>query len=86
MRYFNVGIKESEINLRCNLDNKTLESLLTKIFQDSIINEEDINYRINIYNNDQVIKTNIDYWISDIRDISTYMVKYDIMVDGSEHN
>lgn len=75
-RYFNAN-PESEIILKYNGESeKELKEVLTNIYESAIINLEDIKYRLSILCKDKKIETPIDYWISDIRDISEIMVRY----------
>ena len=46
----------------------------------SIIDLEDINYRLNILCNDKKLNTKIDYWIKDLQSISSLMIEYDMVV------
>lgn len=80
MRYFNIGLTGSLIKLKCNLDNEKLSTFLTKIRDRVILNEEDINYRLEIENGDSIIKTNIDFWVSDLESISDLMIEYNVMI------
>lgn len=80
IRYFNIGLTGSLIKLKCNLDNQRLSEFLTKIRDRVILYEEDINYRLEIQNNDKIIKTNIDFWVPDLESISELMIEYNVMM------
>lgn len=83
IRYFNTS-KDSEIILRTEMSPEILSNVLTKIKESSIINLDDINYRLNIICGDnQKYTTKIDFWISDLRAISDYMIKYGMVAVAS---
>ena len=77
VRLFNVG-KSSEIKLISHLDNESLNNFLTNIRNNAIINMSDINYRLIIYHNDKKLTTKVDYWISNLQEIASEMIKYNI--------
>ena len=68
------------IKLKCNLDNQRLSEFLTKIRDRVILYEEDINYRLEIENDDKIIRTNIDFWVPDLETISELMIEYNVMI------
>ncbi len=85
IRYFNVGVNnDSLISLNSKLDNKQLAQALLKIKNDSILEERDINYRLQINNNHDKIKTNIDFWIDKLDSISEIMIKYNITIGEND--
>jgi len=77
VRLFNVG-KSSEIKLISHLDNESLNNFLTNIRNNAIMNMSDINYRLIIYHNDKKLTTKVDYWISNLQEIASEMIKYNI--------
>ena len=79
IRYFNTS-RNSEIVVKCNTTPQQLKTVLTKIREMSIIDLEDINYRLNILCNDKKLNTKIDYWIKDLQSISSLMIEYDMVV------
>ena len=79
IRYFNTA-RDSEIVLRADIPQESLRSVLTKIKESSIIELEDINYRLNIICGDNKYTTKIDYWIQDLQSISSFMVEYNMTV------
>lgn len=79
IRYFNTS-KDSEIVVKCDTTPQVLKTVLTKIKETSIINIEDINYRLNILCNNKKFTTKIDYWIQDINSISSLMIEYNMTV------
>ena len=79
IRYFNTS-RNSEIVVKCNTTPQQLKTVLTQIREMSIIDLEDINYRLNILCNDKKLNTKIDYWIKDLQSISSLMIEYDMVV------
>lgn len=79
IRYFNTS-RNSEIVVKCDTTPQVLKTVLTKIKEMSIINIEDINYRLNILCNNKKFTTKIDYWIQDINSISSLMIEYNMTV------
>lgn len=79
IRYFNTS-RDSEIVVKCDTTPQVLKTVLTKIKEMSIINIEDINYRLNILCNNKKFTTKIDYWIQDINSISSLMIEYNMTV------
>lgn len=79
IRYFNTS-RNSEIVVKCNTTPQQLKTVLTKIREMSIIELEDINYRLNILCNDKKLNTKIDYWIKDLHSISSLMIEYGMVV------
>ena len=79
IRYFNTS-HDSEIVVRCNTTPQQLKTVLTKIKEMCIIELEDINYRLNILCNGKKMNTKIDYWIKDLRSISSLMIEYGMVV------
>lgn len=79
IRYFNTS-RDSEIVVKCDTTSQVLKTVLTKIKEMSIINIEDINYRLNILCNNKKFTTKIDYWIQDINSISSLMIEYNMTV------
>ena len=79
IRYFNTS-RNSEIVVKCNTTPQQLKTVLTKIREMSIIDLEDINYRLNVLCNDKKLNTKIDYWIKDLQSISSLMIEYDMVV------
>ena len=79
IRYFNTA-RDSEIVVKCDTTPQILKTVLTKIKEMSIINIEDINYRLSILCNNKKFTTKIDYWIQDINSISSLMIEYNMTV------
>ena len=79
IRYFNTS-KDNEIVVKYNTTPQELKTVLTKVKESSIIELEDINFRLNILCNGKKYTTKIDYWIKDIQSISSLMIEYDMTV------
>lgn len=78
IRYFNTS-RDSELILKCDLPIQQLSTVLTKIKESSIIELEDINYRLNIVCGDKKYTTKIDYWVKDLQSISNFMIEYNMV-------
>ena len=82
IRYFNTS-KDKEIILRMpqTMSVPDLENLLTNIKGDAIMNSEDINFRLSILTYDnKKINTKIDYWVSSIQSIGSYIINNNMTV------
>ena len=82
IRYFNTS-KDKEIILRMpqTMTIQDLEQVLTNIKNDAILISDDINYRLSILTYDnKKINTKIDYWVSSIQNIGSYILKYNMTV------
>jgi DNA polymerase III alpha subunit len=82
IRYFNTS-RDKEIILRMpqTMTIQDLEQVLTNIKNDAILISDDINYRLSILTYDnKKINTKIDYWVSSIQNIGSYILKYNMTV------
>src|SRR5574344_2068683 len=82
IRYFNTS-QDKEIILRMpqTMTIQDLEQVLTNIKNDAILISDDINYRLSILTYDnKKINTKIDYWVSSIQSIGSYILKYNMTV------
>jgi len=82
IRYFNTS-KDNEIILRMpqTMSIQDLQEVLTSIKNDAILISDDINSRLSILTHDnKKINTKIDYWISNIQSIGSYILRYNMTV------
>lgn len=82
IRYFNTS-KYNEIILRMpqTMSIQDLQEVLTNIKNDAILVSDDINYRLSILTHDnKKINTKIDYWVSGVQSIGSYILRYNMTV------
>lgn len=81
IRLFSINSVDDEIYLIYN-DSKedNLKNFLTKVYNSANINNVDIKYRLVIENDGQILETNIDYWVDDIKSISSDIIRYNFKV------
>lgn len=80
LRLFSINSVEDEIYLINNSDDENLKNFLTKVYNSANINNMDIKYRLTIENNSEIIETNVDYWVDDIKSISSDIIRYNFKV------